>query len=202
MNKYVEREIINHMKLRHPHIIGLREVSSSGDAGPGFGGEVGRHVPTMTQSAAIWSASPSLEEHNNGWVLWRCTAWPQGSPDRCLKSMQSACLRQIPSPSHPRCLLHALPPNLDPPAQVFLTSNHLVLAMEFAAGGDLFKYVSSRRSLPEPEARWIFQQLIVAIDYCHRMVRWVLFCGDIGPCAKEGRVCCGRGLRLFPLSSP
>ncbi|KAL6778756.1 hypothetical protein ACKKBG_A04765 [Auxenochlorella protothecoides x Auxenochlorella symbiontica] len=77
VNKYVEREILNHMKLRHPHIIGLREV--------------------------------------------------------------------------------------------FLTANHLVLAMEFAAGGDLFKYVSSRKSLGEPEARWFFQQLIVGIDYCHRM---------------------------------
>lgn len=54
--------------------------------------------------------------------------------------------------------------------QVFLTANHLVLAMEFAAGGDLFKYVSSRKSLGEPEARWFFQQLIVGIDYCHRMV--------------------------------
>ncbi|KAK2078419.1 hypothetical protein QBZ16_003259 [Prototheca wickerhamii] len=53
--------------------------------------------------------------------------------------------------------------------QVFLTSNHLVLAMEYAPGGDLFRYVSSKRSLGEDEARWFFQQLIVAVDYCHRM---------------------------------
>ena len=53
--------------------------------------------------------------------------------------------------------------------KVFLTSNHLVLAMEYAPGGDLFRYVSSKRSLGEDEARWFFQQLIVAVDYCHRM---------------------------------
>ena len=55
--------------------------------------------------------------------------------------------------------------------QVFLTSSHLVLAMEYAAGGDLFRYVSARRGLPEDEARWFFQQLMIAVDYCHRMVR-------------------------------
>ena len=54
--------------------------------------------------------------------------------------------------------------------EVFLTRSHLVLAMEYAAGGDLFRYVSSRRGLPEDEARWFFQQLMVAVDYCHRMV--------------------------------
>ena len=54
--------------------------------------------------------------------------------------------------------------------EVFLTSTHLVLAMEYAAGGDLFRYVSARRGLPEDDARWFFQQLMVAVDYCHRMV--------------------------------
>ncbi|EFN57457.1 hypothetical protein CHLNCDRAFT_142950 [Chlorella variabilis] len=53
--------------------------------------------------------------------------------------------------------------------EVFLTKTHLVLAMEYAAGGDLFRYVSARRGLPEDEARWFFQQLMVAVDYCHRM---------------------------------
>jgi serine/threonine-protein kinase SRK2 len=58
--------------------------------------------------------------------------------------------------------------------QVFLTSSHLVLAMEYAAGGDLFRYVSARRGLPEDEARWFFQQLMIAVDYCHRMVLGLL----------------------------
>lgn len=83
----------------------------------------------------------------------------------------------------------ALPP--PPPhtrwAQVFLTSSHLVLSMEYAAGGDLFRYVAARRGLPEEEARWFFQQIIIAIDYCHRMVRGGSKAGE----QREGG--CGQG---------
>ena len=62
-------------------------------------------------------------------------------------------------------LLHAVPT-----VQVFLTATHLVLVMEYAAGGDLAHYVAAKQGLTEGEARWFFQQLIVAVDYCHRMV--------------------------------
>ncbi|PSC74495.1 sulfur stress regulator [Micractinium conductrix] len=41
--------------------------------------------------------------------------------------------------------------------------------MEHAESGDLFRYVSARRGLPEDEAGWFFQQLMIAVDYCHRM---------------------------------
>ena len=52
--------------------------------------------------------------------------------------------------------------------QVFLTQKHLVLAMEFAAGGDLFQLVARQRGLREEDARWFFQQILLGIDYCHR----------------------------------
>ena len=55
--------------------------------------------------------------------------------------------------------------------QVFLTPEYLAIAMEYAAGGDMFQLVVRQRGLPETDARWYFQQLIIAIDYCHRMVR-------------------------------
>ena len=45
--------------------------------------------------------------------------------------------------------------------------------MEYAAGGDMFEYVVRKGGLRENEARWFFQQLIVAVDYIHRMVRGV-----------------------------
>ena len=35
----------------------------------------------------------------------------------------------------------------------------------------MFQLVVRQRGLPETDARWYFQQLIIAIDYCHRMVR-------------------------------
>lgn len=59
-------------------------------------------------------------------------------------------------------------------AQVFLTSTHLAIAMEYAQGGDLFNYTLGHRPhgrLAEQQGRWIFQQLIIGLDYCHRRVR-------------------------------
>ena len=54
--------------------------------------------------------------------------------------------------------------------QVFLTPDYLAIAMEYAAGGDMFQLVVRQRGLLEQDARWYFQQLIIAIDYCHKMV--------------------------------
>ena len=54
--------------------------------------------------------------------------------------------------------------------QVFLTSQHLAIVMEHLPEGDLFQYLQQRKTLPEAEARWCFQQLILAIDYSHRVV--------------------------------
>lgn len=52
--------------------------------------------------------------------------------------------------------------------EVFLTEKYLAIAMEYAEGGDMFDYVVRNNGLREDEARWFWQQLIVALDYCHR----------------------------------
>lgn len=52
---------------------------------------------------------------------------------------------------------------------VFRTDGYLVLILEYASGGSLRKYLSSKGALPESEARSYFQQLMLAVDYCHRM---------------------------------
>jgi serine/threonine-protein kinase SRK2 len=57
-----------------------------------------------------------------------------------------------------------------PTPQVFLTDEHLVLVLEYAAGGDLAGHIPVGTGLPESEARWIFQQVLFALHYCHRMV--------------------------------
>jgi serine/threonine-protein kinase SRK2 len=54
--------------------------------------------------------------------------------------------------------------------EVFLTPIYLGIAMEYAPGGDMFEYVVRKNGLREDEARWFFQQLIVGLDYCHKMV--------------------------------
>ncbi len=53
---------------------------------------------------------------------------------------------------------------------MFLTQQYLAIAMEYAAGGDMFEHVVRKGGLKESEARWFFQQLIVGVDYVHRMV--------------------------------
>ncbi|KXZ44825.1 hypothetical protein GPECTOR_61g778 [Gonium pectorale] len=52
--------------------------------------------------------------------------------------------------------------------EVFLTSEHICIVMEYASAGCLFDYVTRHGRLRETEARWFFQQLVLALDYCHR----------------------------------
>jgi serine/threonine protein kinase len=65
--------------------------------------------------------------------------------------------------------------------EVFLTDKYLGIVMEYAAGGDMFEYVAQKEGLHENEARWFFQQLVMAIDYCHIMVRsgWTSLSRDL-----------------------
>lgn len=53
--------------------------------------------------------------------------------------------------------------------EVFLTPQYLAIAMEYVSGGDMFEHVVRKGGLKESEARWFFQQLIVGVDYLHRM---------------------------------
>lgn len=52
--------------------------------------------------------------------------------------------------------------------EVFLTSEYICIAMEYATGGSLFHYVQKQGRLKEAVARWFFQQLIIGTDYCHK----------------------------------
>ncbi|KAJ9110869.1 hypothetical protein QFC19_001378 [Naganishia cerealis] len=51
---------------------------------------------------------------------------------------------------------------------VWETSGELYLIMEYVPGGELFDYLVKRGRLPETEALHYFQQIIHAVDYCHR----------------------------------
>jgi len=64
---------------------------------------------------------------------------------------------------------HLLHPHIVQFREVFLTPDYLGIAMEYAAGGDMFQHVTNKRGLSEDEARWFFQQLILGLDYCHKM---------------------------------
>eukprot|EP00891_Asterochloris_glomerata_P004465 jgi/Astpho2/4465/fgenesh1_pm.00067_%23_14_t len=53
--------------------------------------------------------------------------------------------------------------------ECFLTTDYLAISTEYAAGGDLFRYVNLQQGLAEDVARWFFQQIVLALDYMHRM---------------------------------
>ena len=59
---------------------------------------------------------------------------------------------------------------IEGPAQVFLTPTHLGIAMEYAAGGELFDRIVKAGRFSEDEARFFFQQLISGVQYCHEQV--------------------------------
>lgn len=66
------------------------------------------------------------------------------------------------------CLNH---PNVVRLLEVIETKYELALIMEYAAGGDLFEYVTGnqkRRKLAEKEARTLFSQVVSGLAYCHR----------------------------------
>ena len=52
---------------------------------------------------------------------------------------------------------------------VFENKEKMVLVMEIAAGGELYDYLSERKSLEENEARRIFRQIATAVFYCHKV---------------------------------
>jgi len=60
-------------------------------------------------------------------------------------------------------------PNIIQLYEVIETTAHLVLVMEFAAGGDLLRYVRQRRKLTEECAQGLFKQLLSGIGHIHAM---------------------------------
>jgi carbon catabolite-derepressing protein kinase len=50
---------------------------------------------------------------------------------------------------------------------VIKTSAEIIMVLEYA-GGELFDYIVRNGRMKEPEARRFFQQMICAVEYCHR----------------------------------
>ncbi|KAL6763166.1 kinase-like domain-containing protein [Haematococcus lacustris] len=65
-----------------------------------------------------------------------------------------------------RVLVH---PNVIAFREVFLTTSHLGIVMEYASGGELFDRITRAKRFSEDEARYFFQQLVSGVAYCHSM---------------------------------
>ncbi|KAF8401783.1 hypothetical protein HHK36_012729 [Tetracentron sinense] len=59
-------------------------------------------------------------------------------------------------------------PNIIRIHEVMATKTKIFLVMEYARGGELSSKISRRRRLSEPIARRYFQQLVVALHFCHK----------------------------------
>lgn len=51
--------------------------------------------------------------------------------------------------------------------EVFETSKHVLIVMEYAGGGDLLHYVKRKKRLSEDEARPIFKQIVYGLGHIH-----------------------------------
>ncbi|KAI7820967.1 kinase-like domain-containing protein [Gamsiella multidivaricata] len=58
-------------------------------------------------------------------------------------------------------------PNIVDVKTVMEDDYRILIVMENLTGGELFDYISNKGSLDEEEARRIFQQIVLAIHYCH-----------------------------------
>jgi serine/threonine protein kinase len=60
-------------------------------------------------------------------------------------------------------------PNIVDVKTVMEDDYRILIVMENLTGGELFDYISNKGSLDEKEARRIFQQIVLAINYCHEV---------------------------------
>ncbi|KAB1218084.1 CBL-interacting serine/threonine-protein kinase 4 [Morella rubra] len=59
-------------------------------------------------------------------------------------------------------------PNILKIHEVMATKTKICLVVELATGGELFSKISRRGKMSEPSVRRYFQQLVSALDFCHR----------------------------------
>lgn len=53
--------------------------------------------------------------------------------------------------------------------EILATSEFIILVLEYAERGDLFAFLKERRRFSEKRSRWYLQQLMFAVDFCHRL---------------------------------
>eukprot|EP00884_Botryococcus_braunii_P017406 jgi/Botrbrau1/4349/Bobra.0232s0038.1 len=63
---------------------------------------------------------------------------------------------------------HLQHPNIVDLKEVLATKDKVYIVLELVPGGELFDKIVADGPLKEPDARKVFQQLLDAIDYCHR----------------------------------
>ncbi|GFH30224.1 Ser/thr protein kinase, partial [Haematococcus lacustris] len=85
-----------------------------------------------------------------------------------------------------RVLVH---PNVIAFREVFLTTSHLGIVMEYASGGELFDRITRAKRFSEDEARYFFQFLTTTLAPClpapQQLVSGVAYCHGMGVCHRD-----------------
>lgn len=127
-----------------------------------FVGNLGRYVQTgVLGNGSFGLVIRAVDKEANPPVDVAIKLLPRGS---FIKNFKTYVNREI---LHQSSLKHPFIISL---REVFLTPTHLAIAMEYAKGGNLFQYVLQHAPLcrlTETKAQWIFQQLVIGLDYCH-----------------------------------
>ena len=72
-------------------------------------------------------------------------------------------------PREMRILQMVRHPHIAEVYEIIETERHTYFIMELACNGDLLDYINSRHYIPEPEARYMCNQLLEAMEYCHSL---------------------------------
>nr|Q02723.1 RecName: Full=Carbon catabolite-derepressing protein kinase [Secale cereale]AAA33921.1 RKIN1 [Secale cereale] len=67
-----------------------------------------------------------------------------------------------------RLFIDLIHPHIIRVYEVIVTPKDIFVVMEYCQNGDLLDYILEKRRLQEDEARRTFQQIISAVEYCHR----------------------------------
>jgi RAC serine/threonine-protein kinase len=58
----------------------------------------------------------------------------------------------------------------------FQSKDKLYFVLDYCAGGELFFHLGKLGKFPETRAKFYAAQIILAISYCHQLVRLLLLC--------------------------
>ncbi|KAF8433219.1 kinase-like domain-containing protein [Boletus edulis BED1] len=150
-----------------PKMIGLWKVGRTIGKGSSGRVRIARHAKTGQYAAVKIVSKQHLNNNNshtantNTTTTTTTTALVRPPPDTP-EHMRLSIEREI---VIMKLIEH---PNVMRLYDVWETSSDLYLILEYVEGGELFDYLCTRGRLAPSEARACFQQIIAAIDYCHR----------------------------------
>lgn len=163
------REVCNHARLRHPHIVAFRGVFLTR-----------KYLALVMEVAQVYAHSHRNSHWAGRWVRYLqpllCSEhWHLAAQEALGAGLLQSCNQS----EHAMILgsdrSWALP---DEANSVQAVSVPYVVVRQLPAatltcpavlqGGNLLSYVNQRGGLTESEARWLFQQEIIGLDYVHR----------------------------------